>query len=101
MANMSYCRFQNTLSDLMDCADHLHDHFDDGQNSRNERSARKRLIELCREIIEETGNVDDLDDLGTEKDDACPDWNCEECGCKTKQFQGICHTCHPDEARKD
>jgi hypothetical protein len=25
MANMSYCRFQNTLGDLLDCLDHLRD----------------------------------------------------------------------------
>ena len=35
MANMSYCRFQNTLGDLRDCAEHLHDHFDDSQNGRD------------------------------------------------------------------
>ncbi len=45
MSNMSYCRFQNTLNDLWDCKDHL-----DEDLSDDEERARKRLIELCREI---------------------------------------------------
>lgn len=48
--NMSYCRFQHTLTDLRDCADHIHD--DD--LSAEERKARARLIEMCREIVNET-----------------------------------------------
>lgn len=55
MANMSYCRFQNTAPDLRDCADHLLD--DD--LSKDEREALKRLIKTCREIVsewEENGN---------------------------------------------
>ena len=49
MANMSYCRFQNTLNGLRDCLEHL---FDD--LSLDEQRARDRLIELCREIVAET-----------------------------------------------
>ena len=49
MANMSYCRFQNTLSDLEDC----HDHIDDPVASSNEQKARQRLIELCKDIAAE------------------------------------------------
>jgi len=50
MANMSYCRFQNTLHDLRDC----HDNLDDRDLSEEEAQARKRLIKECREIVEET-----------------------------------------------
>jgi len=46
MANMSYCRFQNTLADLRDCADN----FDDAQ-SDDEKKARERLIKLCRKMV--------------------------------------------------
>lgn len=49
MSNMSYCRFQNTLTDLEDCAKHLFDRIDD----TSESSARKELIKLCKEIAEE------------------------------------------------
>ncbi len=47
MANMSYCRFQNTLRDLRDCWDALDD-VDD--LSDEERVARRKLIRLCAEI---------------------------------------------------
>ncbi len=46
MGNMSYCRFINTLQDLRDCEDHMHD--DD--LSEAEAKARKRLIERCKSI---------------------------------------------------
>lgn len=49
MSNMSYCRFQNTLADLRDCQEHLHD--DD--LSETEEGHRRKLVELCQEIVEE------------------------------------------------
>lgn len=53
MANMSYCRFENTLSDLEDCRDAL----DRGDSlSEREVGKAKALIALCREIV---GNYDD------------------------------------------
>jgi hypothetical protein len=47
MANMSYCRFQNTVQDLQDCYDHL----DDDDLSEAEQEARKRLLKLCQQIV--------------------------------------------------
>lgn len=47
MPNMSYCRFQNTVSDLGDCLDHMEDELGDA-----EHKARERLVELCIEIID-------------------------------------------------
>ena len=44
---MSYCRFQNTVQDLIDCRDNMD--LDD-QASQEERNAKMKLIELCREI---------------------------------------------------
>ena len=46
MSNMSYCRFQNTLSDLQDCEEHL----SDDDLSEDEEEARIKLVKLCKEI---------------------------------------------------
>lgn len=54
MANMSYCRFQNTLQDLQDCLYHLNDHIEEEKElSEAESKARKKLIVTCQDIIEE------------------------------------------------
>jgi len=53
MSNMSYCRFQNTLEDLEDCYENIHDEIDE-EESESEYQARKELIELCKRIVEET-----------------------------------------------
>ncbi len=59
MANMSYCRFANTLPDLMDCNDHLWDDL-----SEEEERARKQLIQLCKEIAAEfLDDEDESEDL--------------------------------------
>lgn len=49
MPNMSYCRFQNTYQDLMDCYENLND----SDLSHNERRYREKLIELCQDILDE------------------------------------------------
>ena len=46
MANMSYCRFSNTLEELRDCDDHI----TDKNLSEAENRKRKQLIELCVDI---------------------------------------------------
>ena len=56
MSNMSYCRFENTLKDLRDCADALYDkgltdYYEDA--SDYERPAILKLINLAKEIVEE------------------------------------------------
>jgi len=43
MSNMSYCRFQNTVSDLDDCYEAI----DDDDLSEAETKARRSLIRLC------------------------------------------------------
>jgi len=48
MANMSYCRFQNTEGDLEDCYDNW-----DSPTSEEELDARARLYEMCETIVEE------------------------------------------------
>lgn len=47
MANMSYCRFRNTLNDLLDCRDNIDDNLEG-----EEFKARTSLITVCKEIAE-------------------------------------------------
>ena len=51
MANMSYCRFENTVKDLYDCSKNM----DDTDLSETEEKARLRLIRICKEIAEDYG----------------------------------------------
>lgn len=51
MANMGYVRFENTLRDLRDCKEHLHD----PDLGPEEDVARRRLVKLCEDIAEEWG----------------------------------------------
>jgi hypothetical protein len=57
MANMSYCRFQNTLNDLRDCEEHITDKL-----SGEEFRARNRLIKICENIIDEVGGREFVED---------------------------------------
>jgi hypothetical protein len=57
MSNMSYCRFENTYDDLIDCANHM----EDDNLSTSEKKYRKLMIELCKEMSEfETETSDDV-----------------------------------------
>lgn len=59
MANMGYCRFENTLNDLRDCYRHM----DDGDLSHEETAARERLVEFCQRIADEYGEGDESPDV--------------------------------------
>ncbi len=48
MGNMSYCRFENTYNDLVDCYENM-----DNDLSESEEKYRKRIIELCKNITSE------------------------------------------------
>jgi hypothetical protein len=48
MANMSYCRFENTYNDLVDCIDNIEE---EANNERDERY-RVRLINLISENVD-------------------------------------------------
>lgn len=57
MPNMSYCRFQNTLSDLRNCQEALDDgSAEDEDLSEEERRAKATLIKVCGDIA---ANYDD------------------------------------------
>lgn len=58
MANMSYCRFRNTLNDLQDCFDN----FDDKDLDLSESNARRRLYLLCRDIVK-SYDLEDIDQI--------------------------------------
>jgi hypothetical protein len=51
--NMSYCRFENTYNDLIDCIENMHE---EASNERDERY-RIRLLQLMEETVE-SGEVD-------------------------------------------
>lgn len=60
MGNMSYCRFQNTLSDLEDCYENMEslNELDEpvdqlGYNDQKEIESRKALVELCKDIVDD------------------------------------------------
>ena len=55
MANMSYCMFENTYGDLLDCVRRLEE---DGyeaverESNEEERHAMKAMLKLCKRYIE-------------------------------------------------
>ena len=52
MANMSYCRFENTLNDLYDCIDNISQ---EAENERDERKRKEMIHFLFENIIVRTG----------------------------------------------
>jgi hypothetical protein len=49
MANMSYCRFENTYRDLVDCDNNLNDE----PESETEKKYRNKLVKLCKKIADD------------------------------------------------
>ena len=52
MPNMSYCRFQNTLSDLWECFEALNEENLEDLSTEERRSAQEMLL-LCEQFLEE------------------------------------------------
>ena len=48
--NMSYCRFENTVNDMIDCINNMEI---DEYASEHEKRARKRFVELCAQVAEQ------------------------------------------------
>ena len=70
MANMSYCRFHDTLSDLNDCESALDSFINNDENtisSEEERSNAKKLIKLCA-YIAENFTAEDIDEYAKHYD---------------------------------
>jgi len=55
MANMSYCRFQNTVRDLNDCLNALRDR---DIASKEEMRAAKRLLTIMLDFLQEEDIID-------------------------------------------
>ena len=62
--NMSYCRFQNTLQDLIDCDDNL----PQGDLSNAEARAFAELVELCKAIASKYEDHDYLELIDVAKE---------------------------------
>ena len=64
MGNMSYCRFENTYRDLEECYDALQNEGGvkgiEEEVSQYEKPYVRRLVELCREIVD--NYEDELDE---------------------------------------
>ena len=56
--NMSYCRFENTFNDLIDCFDNI---WEEAENERDERY-RKQMIQFLKE------RIDEIEELSEELD---------------------------------
>lgn len=75
MANMSYCRFHNTLQDLNDCESALDAFINADENtitSSEERSKAKKLIELCK-YIADSYEPEDIDEYAKHYDEQYED----------------------------
>jgi hypothetical protein len=68
MANMSYCRFENTYHDLVDCEQALEDIIYNGEEiSKREMYYAKRMKELCEEFLDTFNDLDE-DKVSYEED---------------------------------
>jgi hypothetical protein len=56
MANMDYCKFENTFSDLTDCWNG----WDDCESNREEKY-RKKILALCIKIAVEIGGLEETE----------------------------------------
>ena len=60
MANMAYCRFQNTLMDLQDCYEEMNEMSDTDSLedlSTEEKRAMEKMIKLCADIALDYGSL--------------------------------------------
>jgi hypothetical protein len=59
MPNMSYCRFENTVSDMRDCISAIEDG-DTSDLSRSEIRALEEFLDLAREITNLEYNIEEI-----------------------------------------
>lgn len=64
MANMSYCRFENTTLDLADCVDALDEVVNNGDEiSKSEWEYAKRMRVWCERFIDIFDEIEDEEEL--------------------------------------
>jgi hypothetical protein len=63
MANMSYCRFHNTVRDLRDCREHLQEALPNRDKWDSEFAQRQKLVEECARLLQDWGFK--VDERGT------------------------------------
>ncbi len=68
MANMSYCRFSNTLSDLRDCYDAMPTCGPGDDIRPEERHARMRLVKLCAQIAADYEDFADSEAIAIQRE---------------------------------
>lgn len=67
MSNMSYCRFQNTSSDLQDCINAVGEMIEGGYDLDGyEQAAFKRLVQQAVELLSLVGDA-----VGMEVEEVC------------------------------
>ena len=59
MPNMSYCRFENTVSDMQDCINAIEDG-DTSDLSRSEIRALEEFLDLAREITNLEYDIEEI-----------------------------------------
>jgi len=69
MSNMSYCQFQNTLHDLIDCEENF-----DNIESEDEAKSAFRLVQVAKRIADQFEDMTDEEvkeqlNAGIEKDE--------------------------------
>jgi hypothetical protein len=72
MANMSYCRFENTNNDLRDCVGAMEEAYNlaDLDLSKTELSSLKNMRWLCEKFLEESDRLLDADEADGQPDEA-------------------------------
>ena len=79
MPTMSYCAFENTSSDLEVCLDKIKESpnfLEDA--SEYERDGLETLLELCEEIVQHKGNIQDALTKWDEDDEAKDSYDWED-----------------------
>ena len=71
MANMSYCRFENTSKDLQDCVSAMDDAYilADMDLSKTEMRSMQRMRELCQEFLDHYERLEQADEFDGQPDE--------------------------------
>jgi hypothetical protein len=70
MANMSYCRFQNTHKNLGECVDAMDEMLEEGNFtlSKDERRAMDIMYDLCQVFLDNYRDIKNAEENGYEGD---------------------------------